>query len=188
MNAVDVIVAEHAVILEALDAFQTYVGEVERGSATPTDLARFVELLEGFIEWHHGCREEELLLATMTSAGVEVGAEALSMSRERHAQGRELLARLKWTAARNTSWTPRDRRTVIDVGRAYMGLTRAHLHWELRVLVPIVQTRLGNSPPEVLAEAQSEPDGAESRRELDELRVALLRAYPQSGPAHERSV
>jgi hemerythrin-like domain-containing protein len=187
MNAVDAIVAEHQAILEAFDAFQIYVAEVERGSATRADLVRFVELLEGFVESHHRCREEELLLTTMTSAGVEVGAEALSMSRERHARARELLDRLRSAAARETSWTARDRRTVIEVASSYTRLMREHLHWELRVLVPILQTQLSGIVLDALGDAQSEAPGDEGG-ELDELRVELLRAYPQRGSVRASSV
>lgn len=185
MNAVDVIVAEHQAILEALDAFQIYVGRVERGGATRADLVRFVDLLERFVESHHRRREEELLLTTMTSAGVEVGAEALSMSRERHARARELLGRLRWTSA-GSPWTARDRRTVTEVGRSYMELMREHLHWELRVLVPILQTRLSGLVLEALGAAESEAPNDSG--ELDELRVELLRAYPQRDSSQEHSI
>lgn len=190
MNAIEAIVAEHQAILEALDAFQVYVTEVERGTATRSDLVRFVELLEQFIESHHRSREEELLLATMNSAGVEVGAEALSMSRDRHGRARGLLAALRLTAARQGSWTESDKRTVIEVGRSYSGLLREHLHWELRVLVPILQTRVsgrsdGELPP---ADAASPQEDSTVQREIEELRGELTRAYQATGAAKEHSV
>jgi hemerythrin-like domain-containing protein len=157
----EILRAEHALILQALDLLEAAAGRAERGLATPEGWwAGLIAWLRAFADRNHHAKEERALFPAMAKAGVpaETGGP-LAVMQEEHSQGRALIRIMAQGEAR-----PR-----AVAARRYGELLRNHIDKENDVLFPLAdelldrtaQDRVGREFAAVAAEMG--PDAALDR-------------------------
>jgi hemerythrin-like domain-containing protein len=133
---------EHALILEALDAIERKVSALEAGAAP--DRAYFekaVQFLRTFADQCHHGKEENLLFKTMVDRGFPRQAGPIAVMLYEHETGRSLIRGIaEGAAALGTD--PGAAKRIIENGRGYIGLLRAHINKENNILFPMADNVL----------------------------------------------
>lgn len=138
-----ILVEEHTLILQALDALEQKLAQVENGA--PADRAYFekaVEFIRTFADRCHHGKEEDLLFKTMVDRGFprEVGPIAVML--HEHEVGRAFVRGMAEAAA-SAATDPAAARRIIENGRGYIQLLRAHIDKENSILFPMADNVLG---------------------------------------------
>ena len=175
LNPLEILMAEHRLIERALSALEAYAWRAEAGDEVDrAALPQFVRFLRGYAdELHHG-KEEDLLFVRMIDAGFPSEAGPVAMMKLEHERGRALVSRLGGVGGK-AAWAPEDRRVVVEAALEFVGLLRAHIQKEDRVLYPMAEQRLAEEAMARLAdEFQAHLALNASRtRELEELALSL---------------
>ncbi len=138
-----ILVEEHTLILQALDALEQKLSQLERGA--PADRVYFekaVEFLRTFADKCHHGKEEHLLFKTMVDRGFprEVGPIAVML--HEHEVGRAFVRGIAEAAA-SAPGDPGAARRIIENGRGFIQLLRAHIDKENTILFPMADNILG---------------------------------------------
>ncbi len=133
---------EHALILEALDAIERKVTALEAGAAP--DRAYFekaVQFLRTFADQCHHGKEENLLFKTMVDRGFPRQGGPIAVMLHEHETGRSFIRGLAEGAA-GVGTDPGAAKRIIENGRGYISLLRAHIDKENNVLFPMADNAL----------------------------------------------
>ncbi|MBI5067644.1 MAG: hemerythrin domain-containing protein [Deltaproteobacteria bacterium] len=170
--AIEILMNEHRVIEQAIDALVAFTDEVQRGSGDRAELGRFVRFIRGFADvWHHG-KEEDILFRAMGRAGFPTQGGPVAVMLMEHDIGRAHVRELDRLAGQAGAWTEADRGRVAQEALGYASLLRAHIHKEDEILYPMAEARL---PPELMEEVDRDCETFERRQpaaaEHQELRL-----------------
>ena len=137
-----VLMAEHELILEALDALERKVAAIRAGTAP--DRAYFekaVRFLREFADKCHHGKEENLLFKRMTERGFPVQSGPIAVMLSEHEAGRAYIRGIADGAAKlGTDPAAADR--IAENARGYIDLLRAHIGKENNVLFPMADRTL----------------------------------------------
>jgi hemerythrin-like domain-containing protein len=142
----DLLAAEHALILRALDGLEIRLRVVAAGA--PADRAAFeqiIELLRSFADRCHHGKEEGLLFPVMVEQleyAPQSGPIAV-LSRD-HGAGRALLSGMADAVGRLEA-DPAAATALVETGRAYIQLLRAHIEREDEKVFPTVEDLLDSA-------------------------------------------
>lgn len=138
-----ILVEEHTLILQALDALERKIAQVESGApADPAYFQKAVEFLRTFADKCHHGKEEHLLFKTMVERGFPREAGPIAVMLHEHDVGRAFVRGIAEAAA---SPAPDDAavRRMIENGRGFIQLLRAHIDKENTILFPMADNVLG---------------------------------------------
>jgi hemerythrin-like domain-containing protein/uncharacterized protein (DUF2249 family) len=139
-----VLMEEHTLILQALDALERKIAQVESGA--PPDRAYFekaVEFLRTFADKCHHGKEENLLFKTMVEEiGMPRHGGPIAVMLSEHELGRSLIRGIADGAAA-LGKDPAAAKQVIESGRAYIQLLRGHIDKENTILFPMADQFMG---------------------------------------------
>jgi len=153
MEAIQNLMAEHRVILRAIDALELFVQQAGRGvDDGREELGRFVTFVRGYADALHHGKEEEVLFVAMIDAGFSREQGPVAVMLHEHDVGREHVSILAGLAASVVPWTREDLQILQGAARAYAELLRAHIQKEDRILYPMAEQRL---PPDVQAQVDA---------------------------------
>jgi hemerythrin-like domain-containing protein len=137
-----ILMAEHELILEALDALETKAAAIRAG-ATP-DRAYFEKVVTFLREFadkcHHG-KEENLLFKRMTERGFPVQSGPVAVMLSEHEAGRAFIRGIADGAAKLGA-DPSAANRIVENARGYVDLLRAHIGKENNVLFPMADRAL----------------------------------------------
>jgi hemerythrin-like domain-containing protein len=153
MDAIDLLVEEHQLILRSLAALDAFASEVAHGSDDRAELGRFVKLIREFADARHHGKEEDILFTAMVAAGFSRESGPVAVMLGEHDAGRAHVAAMAERADLPGPWTGQDRAAVVEAARGYTGLLRNHIMKEDSILYPMARQRL---PPEALARVDRE--------------------------------
>jgi len=172
MGAIEILMNEHRVIEQAIDALVAFTDEVQRGSDDRAELGRFVRFIRGFADtWHHG-KEEDILFRAMGQAGFPTQGGPVAVMLQEHDIGRAHVRELDRLAAQAGSWSAGERQRVAEESLGYASLLRAHIHKEDEILYPMAEARL---PPEVMDQVDADCQAFERRQPAAAEHQALRR-------------
>jgi hemerythrin-like domain-containing protein len=137
-----VLMAEHELILEALDALEKKVAAIQAGAAP--DRAYFdkaVNFLRGFADKCHHGKEENLLFKRMTERGFPVQGGPIAVMLSEHETGRAFIRGIAEGAAKLGAG-PVAAKQIVENARGYIDLLRAHIGKENNVLFPMADRAL----------------------------------------------
>ena len=69
MDAIDLLMDEHQLILHSLDALEAFTVEMAQGGDDREELSRFVRFIREFADARHHGKEEDILFRAMVAAG-----------------------------------------------------------------------------------------------------------------------
>lgn len=165
---------EHALILEALDAMERKVSALEAGAAP--DRAYFekaVQFLRTFADQCHHGKEENLLFKTMVDRGFPRQAGPIAVMLHEHETGRSFIRGIaEGVAAVGTD--PGAAKRIIENGRGYIGLLRAHIDKENHILFPMADNVLTPEDQEHLGKEFERFEAEETGAGVHEAMLKLL--------------
>jgi hemerythrin-like domain-containing protein len=144
MDPINVLMNEHRVIEQALDALEAFTrGLAEHGEADREQLGRFAMFIRDFTDATHHSKEEDILFVKMMEVGFPRESGPLAVMFSDHETGRKHAAVLREAAERmGQPWTAEE---VERVGRAavgYIELLRAHIYREDNILYVMARQRI----------------------------------------------
>ena len=169
-----VLMAEHELILEALDALEKKVAAIQAGVAP--DRAYFekaVNFLRGFADKCHHGKEEHLLFKRMTERGFPVQSGPIAVMLSEHEAGRAFIRGIADGAAK-LGTDPAAARQIVENARGYIDLLRAHIDKENNVLFPMADRALGPEDQAYLAKEFERFEVAETGAGVHEAMIQLL--------------
>jgi hemerythrin-like domain-containing protein len=165
---------EHALILEALDAIERKVAALEAGAAP--DRAYFekaVQFLRTFADQCHHGKEENLLFKTMVDRGFPRQAGPIAVMLSEHETGRSFIRGIsEGVAAVGTD--PYAAKRIVENGRGYVGLLRAHIDKENQILFPMADNVLSPEDQEHLGKEFERFEAEETGAGVHEAMLKLL--------------
>ena len=165
---------EHALILEALDAMERKIAILEAGAAP--DRAYFekaVEFLRTFADRCHHGKEENLLFKSMVDRGFPRQGGPIAVMLMEHDSGRSLIRGIaEGTGALGTD--PGAAKKIIENGRGYIGLLRAHIDKENNILFPMADNVLSPEDQERLGKEFERFEAEETGAGIHEAMLKLL--------------
>lgn len=169
-----ILMAEHDLILQALDALEKKAGALQAGAAP--DRAYFekaVEFLRGFADKCHHGKEEHLLFKRMTERGFPVQTGPIAVMLSEHEAGRAFIRGIAGAAARFGS-DPAAAKQLVENARGYVDLLRAHIDKENNVLFPMADRALGPEDHAYLSEEFERFEAEETGAGVHEAMLKLL--------------
>jgi hemerythrin-like domain-containing protein len=144
MDPINVLMNEHRVIEQVLDALEAFTrGLAQHGEADREQLGRFAAFIREFADAVHHGKEEDILFVKLMEVGFPRASGPLAVMFADHETGRQYVAVLRDAAERRGQpWTEEE---VERVGRAavgYIELLRAHIHREDNILYVLARQRI----------------------------------------------
>jgi len=134
--------AEHELILEALDALEKKVAAIRAGTAPDrTYFEKVVTFLREFADKCHHGKEENLLFKRMTERGFPAQSGPIAVMLSEHEAGRAYIRGIADAAAKLRT-DPAAANQIADNARGYIDLLRAHIGKENNVLFPMADRAL----------------------------------------------
>lgn len=189
MQAIDVLMQEHRVIEQVLEALDAAATRLARGEVVP---ARFfldaADFASGFADGCHHRKEEGVLFPTMKRHGAPPSGGAIEVMLDEHEQGRGYVRQLREAAKRLDAGDGDAASRVIAAARGYAVLLRDHIAKEDEMLFPLAVELIPESAQADVAAAFGKVEEAErdapSHEELLGLAERLTReAAAASGVA-----
>jgi len=170
-----VLMAEHELILEALDAMEKKVAAIQAGAAPDRDyFDKAVNFLRGFADKCHHGKEENLLFKRMTERGFPVQGGPIGVMLSEHEAGRAFIRAIAEGAAR-LGTGPAAARQIVENARGYIDLLRAHIGKENNVLFPMADRALRPEDQAYLAKEFERFEAEETGAGVHEAMLALLK-------------
>lgn len=180
MQAVDVLMQEHRVIEQVLDALDSAAARLANGEVVPPafflDAAAFAS---GFADGCHHRKEEGVLFPAMKQHGAPPSGGAIEVMLDEHEQGRSYVRQLRDAARQLDAGDTSAARRVIAAARGYTALLRDHIAKEDEMLFPLADELIPASAQADVVAAFERVEEAErdapSHEELLELAARLTR-------------
>jgi hemerythrin-like domain-containing protein/uncharacterized protein (DUF2249 family) len=166
---------EHTLILQALDALERKIAQVERGApADPAYFQKAVEFLRTFADKCHHGKEEHLLFKTLVEeVGMPRHGGPVAVMLSEHELGRSLIRGIADGAAA-LGKDPAAAKRVIESGRAYIQLLRGHIDKENNILFPMADQFMGPEDQERLSGEFERFEAEETGAGVHEAALKLL--------------
>ena len=163
MRAIDVLMQEHRVIEQVLDALDSAATRLAHGESVPPrfflDAASFAA---GFADGCHHRKEEGVLFPKMKQHGAPPGGGAIEVMLEEHEQGRSYVRQLREAARQLDAGDAGAARRVVAAARGYVALLRDHIAKKDEMLFPLADELIPASAQADVVAAFEEVEEAES--------------------------
>ena len=169
-----ILVEEHTLILQALDALERKIAQVESGApADPAYFQKAVEFLRTFADKCHHGKEEHLLFKTMVERGFPREAGPIAVMLHEHDVGRAFVRGIAEAAASPVVDGAAVRR-MIENGRGFIQLLRDHIDKENTILFPMADNVLSPEDQAYLEKAFERFEAEETGAGVHEAMLKLL--------------
>ena len=142
MNAIDLLMEEHQLILRSLDALDAFTAGMTGGEDDKAELSRFVRFIRGFADARHHGKEEDILFVAMVAAGFPRDGGPIAVMMMDHEAGRAQVGIMAALAGEAAPWNPGDLAAAVSAARGYAELLRGHIRKEDQILYPMARQRL----------------------------------------------
>ena len=110
MDAIELLMQEHQLILRSLDALDAFTVDMARGGDDRDELSRFVRFIREFADARHHGKEEDILFEAMVAAGFPREGGPIAVMLMDHEAGRAHVGVMAATAEQAEPWTAQDSR------------------------------------------------------------------------------
>lgn len=165
---------EHALILQALDALERKIAALEAGASPDRPyFEKVVQFLRTFADQCHHGKEENLLFKGMADRGFPVHGGPIAVMLHEHEIGRGFIRGIAEGASALGS-DPGAAKKIVESGRGYISLLRAHIDKENNILFPMADNVLTPEDQEHLGKEFERFETEETGAGMHEAMLKLL--------------
>jgi len=170
-----ILMAEHELILEALDALEQRVAAIRTGALPDRAyVEKAVTFLREFADKCHHGKEENLLFKRMTERGFPAQSGPIAVMLSEHEAGRAHIRGMADGAA-GLGTDPAAANRIAENARGYIDLLRAHIGKENNVLFPMADRALTPEDQAHLTKEFERFEAEETGAGVHEAMLALLK-------------
>ena len=138
MQATDILMQEHEVILRVIGALEIETGRLAAGQEVrPGFFLDAADFIKGFADGCHHKKEEGVLFEAMVGAGLPRQGGPIPVMLAEHEQGRAFTRGMRDAANRLAAGDASARAEVVINARGYAALLRQHIQKENGILFPL---------------------------------------------------
>jgi hemerythrin-like domain-containing protein len=138
MQATDILMEEHKVILRVIGSLETEAGKLAAGqNVRPGFFLDASDFIKGFADGCHHKKEEGVLFQAMVDAGLPKQAGPIAVMLAEHEQGRAFTRGMREAAGRLGAGDAAARGEVVRNALGYAALLRQHIEKENGILFPM---------------------------------------------------
>jgi hemerythrin-like domain-containing protein len=138
MKATDLLFEEHRVIERVLNALESAVSRLERGSEIRSGFfTDAVEFIQQYADGVHHMKEEDVLFETLVSNGMPKEEGPIAVMLAEHVQGRQFTRGIQHAAERWATGDPSALHELVHQMLGYVTLLRGHIAKEDNILFPM---------------------------------------------------
>ncbi|MBM3328968.1 MAG: hypothetical protein FJY67_05780 [Calditrichaeota bacterium] len=146
MEPIQKLMAEHQVILTAIDRLERLAAQFDRDQKVASDdLLDCVEFVRNYADDYHHAKEEDVLFVWMEQHGFSRQMGPVAVMLHEHDQSRDLVRFMKAAGEKGEPLEAAETADVIRAMRTYAYLLRSHIQKEDQILYPMAQA---NIPPD----------------------------------------
>lgn len=172
MQATDILMEEHRVIVRVLDALETAANRLSAGQAIPMDFfMKAADFIKNFADGCHHKKEEGILFSVLAANGMPRDTDPIAMMLEEHEAGRRFTRAMRASAERVQAGDAAALSQVTQNALGYVSLLRRHIEKEDQALFPMADNVI---PVEQRAQMLADFKRVENEDEVHEkyLRIA----------------
>jgi len=153
MQATDILMHEHEVILRVIGALEIETDRLAAGQAVrPGFFLDAADFIKGFADGCHHAKEEAHLFPVMEANGFSGGCSPVAVMQREHELGRLYLQGMAAAVEAAAGGEPEALTWCVQHGKSYVKLLREHIHKEDLCLFPAANHRLtANDQHQLLA-------------------------------------
>ena len=138
MQATDILMEEHEVILRVIGSLEIEAGRLDAGEPVrPGFFLDAADFIKGFADGCHHKKEEGVLFEAMVAAGLPRQAGPIAVMLTEHDQGRAYTRGMRAAAERLAAGDTAAREEVVRNAQGYAALLRGHIAKENGILFPM---------------------------------------------------
>jgi hemerythrin-like domain-containing protein len=138
MQATDILMEEHEVILRVIGALEVETNKLAaEEDVRPGFFLDAADFIKGFADGCHHKKEEDVLFEAMAAAGLPKQAGPIGVMLAEHEQGRAFTRGMRDAAHRLAAGDASARGEVVYNARGYAALLRQHIQKENGILFPM---------------------------------------------------
>jgi len=169
-----ILMEEHVLILEALDALEKKVAAVQAGATLDrVFFENAVSFLRNFADKCHHGKEERLLFKRMTERGFQAQSGPIAVMLSEHETGRAFIRGIADAAAK-LGTEPAAPAQIVEHSRGYIALLRAHIDKENNILFPMADQALAPEDQAYLSKEFERFEAEETGAGVHEAMLKLL--------------
>lgn len=154
MQAIDLLMDEHEVIMQVLGALEVMAERAETGAGVEPEYGRkAVEIFRHFVDSCHHNKEEQLLFPALLPHGLTADSGPVAVMLHEHQQGRQQVRELETALSAVEDNEKQAAMRFALAARAYIRLLRDHIAKENQVLFPMAAHLLSEAEAEALLAA-----------------------------------
>lgn len=138
MQATEILMDEHTVILRVIAALETAAQRAEQRQAVrPGFFLDAADFIQGFADGCHHRKEEGVLFKAMTESGMSVQSGPIAVMLAEHEQGRAYTRAMRQAAEKLQAGDESARQALVANARGYAALLTQHIAKENGILFPM---------------------------------------------------
>ena len=184
MQATDILMQEHEVILRVIGVLEIEAGRLAAGQEVrPSFFLDAADFIKGFADGCHHKKEEGVLFEAMTAAGLPAQGGPIGVMLAEHEQGRAFTRGMRDAANRLAVGDASARTEVVTNARGYAALLRQHIQKENGILFPMADQVIPVSQQAQVADDFERVEHEETGTGVHEKYLALAEALEREAAA-----
>jgi hemerythrin-like domain-containing protein len=184
MQATDILMHEHGVILRVIGALEIETDRLAAGQdVRPGFFLDAADFIKGFADGCHHKKEEGVLFKAMIAAGLPQQSGPIGVMLAEHEQGRLYTRGMRDAANRLAAGDETARAEVVNNARGYAALLRQHIQKENGILFPMADQVIPFAQQDQVADDFEWVEHEETGEGVHEKYVALAEALEREARA-----
>jgi hemerythrin-like domain-containing protein len=174
MEATQILMSEHRVIEEVLNALENAAQKLNQGEyVRPGFFIETSDFIKGFADGCHHQKEEDILFKTMTDKGFPSQGGPIGVMLHEHEQARLYTRSMRQAAEKLAAGDETARTQIVENALNYVSLLRQHIIKEDTILYPMAEKALSAEEQTGLVEAFEHLEHEETGEGVHEKYLAL---------------
>ena len=153
MRCLEILVQEHGILNEALDALSLALDKLEKGEKPPRKFfENALEFIQTYVNKYHNCKEEYVLFEMLSQKRSRDIVTQIESLKYQHERARNQTAEMAKSLNGYEKGDEIQKVKLIENLAAYISLLRMHLKWENSIFYPAARKEITEKEEQMLLE------------------------------------